>query len=35
LVIVLACLLFGEPITWKLILGGTFVVTGAIILAIP
>lgn len=35
LVIVLACLLFGEPITWKLFVGGALVVIGAVILAIP
>jgi transporter family protein len=34
-VILLAWLCFGEPLTWKLLLGGTFVVAGAVILAVP
>src|SRR4051794_8566575 len=34
-VIILACLFFGEPMTGKLVLGGTLILAGSLILAMP
>ena len=34
-VIVLAWIFLGEPLTWKVLVGGAFVAAGAVILAVP